>query len=176
MNEDVRWRQRLNSYSQSIENLEEVCTRRNDRELDRVELQALIKSFELCYETGWNLMKDWMEYQGTTSISGSRDAIRAAFAAGLLTDGDGWMQMLQTRKRTAHTYNQTVAREVEQQIVTRYRELFHAFARVMRLRAQEEKLHEEVFDIPGLPESQNSASRDHIDRVGTVFYRRQLPA
>lgn len=172
MNLDVRWRQRLNSYSRSIESLEEVYARRANRELDRVELQALVKSFELCYETGWNLMKDWLEYQGTTDISGSRDAIRAAYSAGLIADGDGWMQMLRTRNRTSHTYNETVAREVEARIVEQYRQLFHDFAATMRRRGREEDDAQPVGEIPGLSGEQNTALRDVFRRhpdVDTVL-------
>lgn len=81
MNTDLRSRQRLNSFHRSLEILDLVYERTRDHELDRVELQALIKSFELSYETGWNLMKDWLEYQGTTGIFGSRDAIRSSAGA-----------------------------------------------------------------------------------------------
>jgi len=48
-------------------------------------------------------MKDYFEYQGTTSIMGSRDAVREAFQRGLVADGEGWMEMLQSRNQTSHT-------------------------------------------------------------------------
>ena len=73
MEQDVRWKQRLQSYRLSLASLQEVYDRRQRRPLDRVELQALIKSFELCYETGWNLMKDWFAYQGVVGISVARE-------------------------------------------------------------------------------------------------------
>ncbi|TVQ96761.1 MAG: nucleotidyltransferase [Spirochaetaceae bacterium] len=132
--QDVRWKQRLQSYRLSLASLQEVYDRRQRRPLDRVELQALIKSFELCYETGWNLMKDWFVYQGVVGISGSRDAIRQAFSAELIVDGEGWMDMVRNRNRTAHTYNESVAREVETLIANRYYPLLQIFLQEMTRR------------------------------------------
>jgi len=142
MSDDIRWQQRLNSFRLSLASLDEVYERRQERELDRVELQALIKSFELSYETGWNLLKDWLEYQGFVDISGSRDAIRRAHSLELISDGDTWMQMLRTRNRTAHVYNEAVAREVEEYIVSRFYRTLHELA---------------AEDIPGL-DAENSAA------------------
>jgi nucleotidyltransferase substrate binding protein (TIGR01987 family) len=160
MKTDIRWRQRLNSFHQSIDNLDVVHNRARDHELDRVELQALIKSFELSYETGWNLMKVWLEYHGTPGITGSRDAIRKAFNVGLLSDGSIWMEMLQTRNRTAYTYNESVAREVAQQILEKYYSALHDLLDTMDTRASSENGGiDEVYDIPGLSGDDNKAIR-----------------
>ncbi len=134
MSQDLRWRQRLNSFTLSLAALDEVLERREGRPLDRVEVQALIKSFELSYETGWNLLKDWLEFQGITGISGSRDAIRKAFGLGLIRDGDTWMEMLRTRNRTAHAYNEAVAREVEEYIALRFHQTLHSLLKEMQRR------------------------------------------
>ena len=69
-------------------------------------------------------MKDYFEYQGTTSIMGSRDASREAFQKGLVADGEGSMEMLQSRNRTSHTYNQNVADEIAGKVTTLYCKLF----------------------------------------------------
>ncbi|MFW6363814.1 MAG: HI0074 family nucleotidyltransferase substrate-binding subunit [Spirochaeta sp.] len=83
-------------------------------------------------------MKDWFSYQGIVGISGSRDAIRQAFAAELLADGEGWMDMVRNRNRTAYTYNESVAREVEALIAERYYPLLLDFLAVMTRRENTE--------------------------------------
>ena len=45
-------------------------------------------------------MKDYLAYQGTPEIGGSRDAARAAFAQGIVTDGEGRMKMIKSRTPT----------------------------------------------------------------------------
>jgi nucleotidyltransferase substrate binding protein (TIGR01987 family) len=57
---------------------------------------------------------------------GARDAIREAFAVGLIADGEGWMKMLQGRNRTAHTYNEAVATAIAAHIRQRHFGLFIA--------------------------------------------------
>lgn len=75
---DIRWQQRLNNYLRALAQLEEAVQLRNQRPLSRLEQQGLIKAFEFTQELGWNVMKDYFEYQGNPTLTGSRDAIREA--------------------------------------------------------------------------------------------------
>lgn len=77
-------------------------------------------------------MKDYFAYQGNANITGSRDAVREAFANGLVQDGDGWMAMIKSRNQSSHTYNQSVADMIAERIVGDYFPLFVAFAGRMK--------------------------------------------
>jgi nucleotidyltransferase substrate binding protein (TIGR01987 family) len=77
-------------------------------------------------------MKDYFEYQGNTSITGSRDALREAFNKGLIADGEGWMETIKSRNRSSHTYDENTARELARIIVERYMSLFETFSTRMR--------------------------------------------
>jgi predicted nucleotidyltransferase len=74
----------------------------------------------------WTVLKDFLEYQGETEIYGSRDAIRKAFHAGLIEDGDKWMDAYVSRTKTSHTYNEETAKEVVDAILVDYFDLFVA--------------------------------------------------
>nr|WP_232516532.1 nucleotidyltransferase substrate binding protein [Thauera sp. K11] len=65
-------------------------------------------------------------------ITGSRDATRESFSRGLVQDGEGWMEMIRSRKQTSHTYNEEVANEIAGRIIGTYQPLFVAFAGRMR--------------------------------------------
>ncbi len=73
-------------------------------------------------------MKDYFEYQGNTSITGSRDAMREAFNKRLIEDGEGWMETIKSRNRSSHTYDENTARELVRIITERYMTLFETFA------------------------------------------------
>lgn len=90
------------------------------RDLSNMEKQGLIKSFEFSYELSWNLMRDYSLFQGYQEIRGSRDAIRQAVAMDLIPDGETWMDMLESRNNTSHTYDEKLAEEIIHKIVTRY--------------------------------------------------------
>jgi nucleotidyltransferase substrate binding protein (TIGR01987 family) len=132
--EDIRWRQRLAHYQKALAQLEEAVALSRQRPLSKLEQQGLIKGFEMAHELAWNLMKDWFEFQGATGITGSRDATRESFRLGLVQDGEGWMDMIKSRNKTVHTYNEAVADEIAGLICNRYAELFREFASTMEER------------------------------------------
>jgi nucleotidyltransferase substrate binding protein (TIGR01987 family) len=109
MQEDIRCRLRLAHYRKAFAKLDAAVTLSSTRKLSELEQQGLIQAFDFTHELAWNLMKDWFEYQGNTTLTGSRDAIREAFKAGLMEDGEGWMQTIRSRNESSHTYNQELA-------------------------------------------------------------------
>ncbi len=125
---DVRWKQRFSNYKKALANLQKFVDK---GELSELEKQGLIKAFEYTYELAWNTMKDFLTYQGQTEIYGSRDSLRMAFSTGLIEDGEGWMDMLQSRNKTSHTYNEDTAEEIANAILTRYYPLFKKFEQKM---------------------------------------------
>jgi nucleotidyltransferase substrate binding protein (TIGR01987 family) len=129
---DIRWRQRLSSYTRALASLTSAVELARQRPLSDLEKQGLIQAFEFTHELAWNLMKDYFAYQGTGSIAGSRDAVREAFAVGLLADGEGWMQMIRSRNLSSQSYNRAVADEISGRIVEEYHPLFEDFLARMK--------------------------------------------
>lgn len=132
MNEALCWRQRLANYRRACESLKAAVELARKRPLTELERQGLIQAFEYTHELACKLMKDYLFYQGNSSITGSRDATREAFAAGLIHDGEAWMEMIRSRNLTSHTYNEDLAREIEQKVVDRYYPLLSGFLEKMR--------------------------------------------
>ena len=116
-NKDIRWEQRFVNYRKALARLQKFIDK---GELSELEEQGLIKAFEYTYELAWNTIKDFLEYKGQSDIYGSRDAIRKAFELGLIGDGENWMDMLKSRNKTSHTYNEETAREICQAVVEVY--------------------------------------------------------
>jgi len=50
-------------------------------------------------------MKDYLE-DGGLPVALPRECIREAFSAGMIENGELWMEMLDTRNIMAHTYNE----------------------------------------------------------------------
>lgn len=124
--EDVRWVQRLSSYTLALGRLTEAVELAGQRPLSSLEQQGLIQAFEFTHELAWNLLKDYFYWQGNSTITGSRDATREAFAKGLVDDGEAWMAMIRSRNQSSHTYNQQVANAIGEAIIASYHPLFVA--------------------------------------------------
>lgn len=141
---DIRWEQRFSNYVKAFHKLDQAVTRikedygidergaiDEDDFLDDIIKEGLIQRFEYTHELAWNVMKDYAIYQGNTAITGSRDATREAFSIGLITDGKVWMNMIVSRNKTSHTYNEATADEIFHLIVHDYHAAFSAFTTKM---------------------------------------------
>jgi nucleotidyltransferase substrate binding protein (TIGR01987 family) len=107
--QDIRWMQRFSNYQKALTQMGEFFAQ---PDLNRLEEQGLIKAFEYTYELAWTTLKDFFEYQGISEIIGSRDAFRKAFSEEMVSDGQVWMRMIESRNRTTHTYNEATARDI----------------------------------------------------------------
>jgi nucleotidyltransferase substrate binding protein (TIGR01987 family) len=119
---DIRWEQRFSNYRKALGQLKKFIDK--DEDLSDLEKQGLVKAFEYTYELAWTTMKDFLEFRGQRDIFGSRDATRKAFELGLIEEGESWMDMLQSRNLTSHTYNEEVAEEICRAVVSVYFPLF----------------------------------------------------
>ncbi|MDR2445369.1 MAG: nucleotidyltransferase substrate binding protein [Spirochaetaceae bacterium] len=50
-------------------------------------------------------MKDYLEQQGIAGITGSRGAIRQAFWEGIIADWQTWLDMIEARNLSFHSYS-----------------------------------------------------------------------
>lgn len=144
--EDIRWEQRLSNFNKAVLKLEESVNYIKHNYLnDENELHAenledvveelikegLIQRFEYTHELAWNVMKDYAFFQGNSTVGGSRDATREAFRLQIIGNADIWMDMIQSRNKTSHTYNEEIANEIFGKIINDYFQLFLNFQRTM---------------------------------------------
>ncbi len=118
--QDIRWIQRSKNYEKAFSQLQEAVEISQKRSLSKLEEQGLIQAFEYTYELAWNTLKDYFESQGEINIHGSKDAIKLAFRRGLIENGDTWMNMVEDRTMTTHTYNDETAKKILQAILKSY--------------------------------------------------------
>lgn len=119
-NQDIRWIQRANNFDKAFSQLKEAVELARRRQLSKLEAQGLIQGFEYTHELAWKTLKDFLEAQGIMNLYGSRDTTRAAFRNGLIENGEVWMDMVDKRNLTSHTYDEETAAQVVDAICTTY--------------------------------------------------------
>lgn len=129
MEADVRWKQRFENYEKAFLLLKRFLTKDYLNEFER---QGLVKVFEYTHELAWKVMKDYLEYEGITGITGSRSATREAFNKGLISPGKVWMDMIESRNKTVHTYLKDILVTEYDAIVSVYFPLFDQFYQKMK--------------------------------------------
>ncbi len=146
MKQDIRWEQRFSNFvkalhklSQAIDYVKQKIINEDDIVddselgvvLDEIIKEGLIQRFEYTHELAWNVMKDYTAYQGNMSVGGSRDATKEGFQLQLFTDGKVWMDMIGSRNKTSHTYNEEIADEIYWKILNEYYPAFLEFQKTM---------------------------------------------
>jgi nucleotidyltransferase substrate binding protein (TIGR01987 family) len=120
MNQDIRWLQRFANFDRAFILLREAFDRGLGA-LSQLEKEGTIQRFEVAYELAWKTMKDYLEYQGIiVDPATPRNAIKEAFAAALLPDGQVWIDMMLSRNLISHTYDIKVFERVLADIKARY--------------------------------------------------------
>ncbi|WP_142810898.1 nucleotidyltransferase substrate binding protein [Tepidiphilus olei] len=124
MVDDVRWKQRFENFQRALNQLSAAVRLSETRPLTDLEKQGLIQGFEFTHELAWNVLKDYLEMEGIQGLVGSRSTVREAFKRGLVRDGEIWMDMIEKRNLSSHTYNQSVAEAIVSAVVERYHGAF----------------------------------------------------
>lgn len=77
------------------------------------------KRLKVCFELSWNLLKDYLESEGY-EVKTPRQAIKQAYQSDLIEDGHIWIDALDSRNLTVHTYNESTAEQIATLIKTKY--------------------------------------------------------
>jgi nucleotidyltransferase substrate binding protein (TIGR01987 family) len=118
---DVRWQQRFQNFSRAFILLRSALENQPLAQLSDLEQEGVIQRFEYSYELAWKTMKDYMEDNGIiiTPVT-PRNVIKEAFAAGMIDNGQVWIDMMLHQNLLAHTYDFSKFKEVLDAIESHY--------------------------------------------------------
>ena len=116
MSIEDRWQQRFQNFEKAFKSLESA----NDiEEYSNLEKTGLIKTFEFTFELAWKTLKDLLEFEGF-EVKSPRATIKQAFQTGYISDGAGWLDILDKRNLMSHTYDEETSQEVVELIKDKY--------------------------------------------------------
>jgi len=83
---------------------------------DTVIMDGVIQRFEFTFELTWKTLKILLDHKGLATVAAPRDVLQGAFAAGIISDGEAFMQMLRDRNLTTHIYKEEMAAQIYDRI------------------------------------------------------------
>jgi nucleotidyltransferase substrate binding protein (TIGR01987 family) len=113
---DIRWKQRFENFEKSFLLLKRTLEIKKPSEAER---GGLIQFYEMTFELAWKLLRDYLYEQGF-SVNSPREAIKQAFQSEIIEDGQSWIDALEDRNLTTHTYDEETALKVVKSIKTSY--------------------------------------------------------
>ena len=130
-----RWQYRFRNFSRACSLLREAAED-DPKRLSDLEREGLIQRFGFTFELAWKTLKDRLEYDGVRVPTATpRKVIRSAFAAGLIDDGEAWIDMLTDRNAMSHQYDSDIFEAVAEKVHMYY---LHMFAELRERLAVEE--------------------------------------
>ena len=129
--EDIRWKQRFMNFENALKQLVEGVDKFANTE-ENIIKAGIIQRFEFTHELAWKVLKDYLEYEGLNQIIGSRTATREAFNKNILENGEVWMEMIESRNNTVHTYQASILEEEYEKIIKHYLPALLSFERKMK--------------------------------------------
>ncbi len=90
-----------------------------------VERDAAIQRFEYSFELAWKSLKEILKTEGFTNeeLSSPRKVLKNGFIAGFVKNEAIWIEMLQERNLTSHTYNEQLANDIYNEFDSYYKHL-----------------------------------------------------
>ena len=115
-----------------LENLENATERlKAALEYDPLELDivmdAVIRRFEFTFETAWKSVKLAAKAVGHDCKS-PKGCLKLAYRIGWIKDEERWLELLEARNLTSHTYDQETAMDVYETV----KENFQVFGSLLR--------------------------------------------
>lgn len=95
------------SFEKSLQRLKEVLK----EEKTVVNRDSAIKRFEFTVELAWKCAQKFLREEGIICRS-PKECLKEAFKFGLVKDDPKWIEMLEDRNLTVHTYDERTAEEV----------------------------------------------------------------
>ena len=117
--QEIRWVQRFQNYQKAILNIEEIKQCIDENGLNKIYTMALIQAFEISFELAWKTVKDYLQFNGI-KVDTPREVIKEAFANNILKNGQLWIEMMEARNKTSHTYKEEFANELANDILNTY--------------------------------------------------------
>lgn len=114
-----RWDERISDYKNALERLKEAIE--ESKVIDSSTIKdGVIQRFEFTLELSWKVMKYFLNSEGLTEAKAPRSTIRTGFNNEIIEDAKLWIDMIEDRNLTTHTYSQSTSDEIYGKIINFY--------------------------------------------------------
>ncbi len=106
---------KLEKLEKALDKLEFMLSKGIDK--DRAFIDSSIQRFEFVFELFWKSLKAFLEYEGKTAAF-PRQIFEEAYKGKLIDDEKIWLQMMKDRNQITHTYDESLADDIYNNIKT----------------------------------------------------------
>lgn len=122
-----KFAEKYNKLTQAVERLTEAISDYDRLGLDSIR-DGAIQRFEFCTELAWKVLREYLLDQGYVDLNSPKAVMRKAYAVGILTDEQTWLQLIEARNQTSHIYDEAAAQRIFTEIQSSYAPMLRSLA------------------------------------------------
>lgn len=114
-----RLSERIQNFNNAYSLFDEMCKNYLADKQSNSNRLALTQSFEIVFELGWKVIKDYLKIKGV-EVYTPKDVIKSAFSSEIIKNGQVWIDMLDSKNASSHEYNQDKVDKILEKISSEY--------------------------------------------------------
>lgn len=112
---------KVENYLKAVQRLDEANTEYLKNIDNDVIRDGLIQRFEFTFELAWKASKEYLIDQGfSNDLHFPKQVLRAAYENHMIDDEETWLNMLDSRNRTSHIYDDRIAAAIAENITVSF--------------------------------------------------------
>ncbi|MCX3066770.1 nucleotidyltransferase substrate binding protein [Cetobacterium somerae] len=114
-----RWSEKIKDLENAVSRLDEAIKDSKKIELSTLK-DGVIQRFEFTLELSWKILKTYLVNEGIDCVNTPKSVVREAYKAGIIKNGELWIEMIDDRNLTSHIYSQSMADDIYLRITKKY--------------------------------------------------------
>lgn len=121
----------MNKFQTKLENYKNALARLHESIADSKKFadnltfrDGVIQRFEFTAELAWKTIREYLLSEKLANINSPKSVMREAYHMNVITDEDGWIQILDDRNATSHIYDEEEATGIYKRIAAEHIQLF----------------------------------------------------
>lgn len=114
-----RWSEKIKDLENAVSRLDEAIKDSKKIELSTLK-DGVIQRFEFTLELSWKILKTYLVNEGIDCVNTPKSVVREAYKAGIIKNGEIWIEMIDDRNLTSHIYSQSMADDIYLRITKKY--------------------------------------------------------
>ncbi len=111
---------KLGNFENALNRLKEAVEELKKDTAGDIVRDGVIQRFEFTYELAWKATKEYLEDVGIADKNSPKAVIKEAYAQRLITEEKNWLLMLNDRNMASHVYEEKMAQEISDRIISSY--------------------------------------------------------
>lgn len=113
--------EKVESFLKSVQRLQEAIEIYQQQSSNDIIRDGMIYRFKISFEFSWKALKEYLLDQGVANeLNFPKQVLKTAYGNQMINDESVWLDMLESRNRTSHIYDDRIAAKIARDISTRF--------------------------------------------------------